>query len=250
MVQSHGSVYHRAESNGTTPISPHDPAMQWPAERVQHWLASNNFSRDWQETFRTLGLEGSKFLDIGRGHGSKGNVAMMHQVIFPQLAKQCTASGTGWDQNRERDEGRKLRRLVRSIVETGAASNPRAPPQRSDTGMTSAGTEGTVENSPYIGSRGMDFGSTPTTAGNGEESPGRQILLHSPVSGAIPPRRISTQHRNFTAPGLGTTPDFSEGPARSPYSREVLQGLDPKSYRVDQFYFCKHWLWSTFRPIV
>ncbi|KAI1514879.1 MAP kinase kinase kinase [Pyrenophora tritici-repentis] len=231
MVQSHGSVYHRAESNGTTPISPHDPAMQWPAERVQHWLASNNFSRDWQETFRTLGLEGSKFLDIGRGHGSKGNVAMMHQVIFPQLAKQCTASGTGWDQNRERDEGRKLRRLVRSIVETGAASNPRAPPQRSDTGMTSAGTEGTVENSPYIGSRGMDFGSTPTTAGNGEESPGRQILLHSPVSGAIPPRRISTQHRNFTAPGLGTTPDFSEGPARSPYSREVLQGLDPKSVR-------------------
>ncbi|RMZ70502.1 STE STE11 BCK1 kinase [Pyrenophora seminiperda CCB06] len=231
MVQSHGSVYHRPDSNGTTPISPHDPAMQWPAERVQHWLASNNFSRDWQETFRTLGLEGSKFLDIGRGHGSKGNVAMMHQVIFPQLAKQCTASGTGWDQNRERDEGRKLRRLVRSIVETGATSNPRAPPQRSDTGMTSAGTEGTVENSPYIGSRGMDFGSTPTTAGNGEESPGRQILLHSPVGGTIPPRRISTQHRNFTAPGLGTTPDFSEGPARSPYSREVLQGLDPKSVR-------------------
>jgi mitogen-activated protein kinase kinase kinase len=168
MVQNHGSVYHRSESNGTTPISPHDHSMYWPAERVQHWLASNNFSRDWQETFRTLGLEGSKFLDIGRGHGSKGNVAMMHQVIFPQLAKQCTASGTGWDQNRERDEGRKLRRLVRSIVETGTTANPRAPPQRSDTGMTSAGTEGTVENSPYIGTRGMDFGSTPTTAGNGE----------------------------------------------------------------------------------
>jgi hypothetical protein len=200
--------------------------MQWPAERVQHWLASNNFSRDWQETFRTLGLEGSKFLDIGRGHGSKGNVAMMHQVIFPQLAKQCTASGTGWDQNRERDEGRKLRRLVRSIVETGTTSNPRGPPQRSDTGMTSAGTEGTVENSPYIG-KGQDFGSTPTTAGNGEESPGRQFPMHSPAA-ANPPRRISTQQRNFTVPGLGPTPDFSEGPARSPYSREVMQGLEPR----------------------
>ncbi|KAH8644156.1 MAP kinase kinase kinase [Alternaria alternata] len=231
MVQNHGSVYHRSESNGTTPISPHDHSMHWPAERVQHWLASNNFSRDWQETFRTLGLEGSKFLDIGRGHGSKGNVAMMHQVIFPQLAKQCTASGTGWDQNRERDEGRKLRRLVRSIVETGTTANPRAAPQRSDTGMTSAGTEGTVENSPYIGTRGMDFGSTPTTAGNGEESPGRQLLLHSPGGSTNPPRRISTQQRNFTVPGLGPTPDFSEGPARSPYSREVLQGLDPKSVR-------------------
>ncbi|RAR04647.1 camp-dependent protein kinase [Stemphylium lycopersici] len=230
MVQNHGSVFHRPDSSGTTPISPHDASMQWPAERVQQWLATNNFSRDWQETFRTLGLEGSKFLDIGRGHGSKGNVAMMHQVIFPQLAKQCTASGTGWDQNRERDEGRKLRRLVRSIVETGAVSNPRPPPQRSETGMTSAGTEGTVENSPYIGSRGMDFGSTPTTAGNGEESPGRQMILPSP-SAANPPRRISTQQRNFTVPGLGPTPDFSEGPARSPYSREVLQGLDPKPIR-------------------
>ncbi|USP73100.1 hypothetical protein yc1106_00374 [Curvularia clavata] len=231
MAQSHGSVYYRTESSGTTPISPHDASMQWPAERVQQWLASNGFSRDWQETFRTLGLEGSKFLDIGRGHGSKGNVAMMHQVIFPQLAKQCTASGTGWDQNRERDEGRKLRRLVRAIVETGPSHSYRPPPQRSDTGMTSAGTEGTVENSPYLGSRGMDFGSTPTTAGNGEESPGRQLFVHSPGATTNPPRRISIQQRNFTVPGLGPTPDFSEGPARSPYSREVLQGLDVKQVR-------------------
>jgi hypothetical protein len=89
-----------------------DAAIQWTAERVQIWLANNGFSRDWQETFKTLGLEGSRFLDIGRGHGSKGNVAMMHQVIFPQLYRQCIASGTGWDQNRERGEGRKLRRLV------------------------------------------------------------------------------------------------------------------------------------------
>lgn len=155
---------------------------------------------------------------------------MMHQVIFPQLAKQCTASGIGWDQARERDEGRKLRRLIRSIVETGTSSNARQP-QRSDTGLTlaSAGTEATVENSPFMGKR-MDFGSTPTTAGNGEESPGRQLLVHSPGTGSSMPRRISTQpQRNFTAPGLGTTPDFSEGPARSAYSKEVLRDLEPSS---------------------
>lgn len=227
--QHQGSVF-RPDSNGATPISPHEASAQWPAERVQLWLAGNGFSSDWQQTFKTLGLEGSRFLDIGRGHGSKGNVAMMHQVIFPQLAKQCTASGTGWDQNRERDEGRKLRRLVRSIVETGTSSNGRNP-QRADTGLTlaSAGTEGTVENSPYIGSR-MDFGSTPTTAGNGEESPGRQLLVQSPGANAAPniPRRISTQ-RNFTVPGLGPAPDFSEGPARSAYSKEVLRDLEPRS---------------------
>lgn len=223
--QTHGSVYHRVESTGTTPISPHDASAQWPQDRVQIWLASNGFSRDWQETFKTLDLYGSRFLEIGRGHGGKGNVAMMHQVIFPQLAKQCTASGVGWDQARERDEGRKLRRLVRAIVETGSSSSVRLP-QRSDTGMTlaSAGTEGTLENSPYLGTR-MDFGSTPTTAGGGEESPGRHVL-NSPGS-TNAPRRRSTQ-RTFTAPALGPPPDYNESTSRSAYSKEVLRDLDSK----------------------
>lgn len=225
--QKTSSVFHRPDGHGATPASPNDASAQWPVERVQIWLANNGFSRDWQEAFKTLGLEGTRFLDIGQGHVSKGNVAMMHRVIFPQLSKQCTASGTGWDMNRERDEGRRLRRLVRAISEAGSASNSREPP-RSDTGMTlpSAGTEGGVENSPYLG----HFGSTPTTAGNGEESPGRQMLLHSPGTAPNLPRRISTQ-RNFTVPGLGPHPDFSEGPARSAYSKEVLRDLDPMSKR-------------------
>jgi hypothetical protein len=230
--QTHGSLYYRGDSTGTTPISPHDASLQWPPDRVQIWLASNGFSRDWQETFKTLGLEGSRFLEIGRGHGGKGNVAMMHQVIFPQLAKKCTESGTGWDQNRERDEGRKLRRLVRAIVETGSSNNVRIPP-RSDTGMTlqSAGTENTLQNSPYLGT-GMDFSSTPTTAGGGEDSPGRQMPLQSPASTTSAPRRISTQ-RNYTVPGLGPPPDYTEtsnqSHHRSAFSKEVLQGLDSKS---------------------
>ncbi|ORX97284.1 hypothetical protein BCR34DRAFT_607328 [Clohesyomyces aquaticus] len=226
--QTHGSIYrHTAESTGTTPISPHDASLQWPPDRVQVWLASNGFSRDWQETFKTLDLYGSRFLEIGKGHGVKGNVAMMHQVIFPQLAKQCTASGTGWDQNRERDEGRKLRRLVRSIVETGTSSNARIP-TRQDTGMTlaSAGTENTLETSPYLGGR-MDF-STPTTAGGGEDSPGRQMPLNSPGSSTAP-RRISTQ-RNFTVPALGPPPpDYNEASGRSAYSKEVLRELGSSS---------------------
>jgi hypothetical protein len=224
LPQKSSSVFHRGDANGLTPVSPHDASVQWPGDRVQIWLANNGFSRDWQETFKTLGLEGSRFLDIGRGHGSKGNVAMMHQVIFPQLHRQCMTSGTGWDQNRERDEGRKLRRLVRSIVETGSSSNGRVAP-RSDAGLTlvSAGTEGGVENSPYLGNR-MDFGSTPTTAGNGEESPGRSLLVHSPGASTSIPRRKS---RNFTVPTLGTQPDLSDAPTRSAYSKEVLRDLDP-----------------------
>ena len=220
-MQNH--TYHRPDG----PVSPPINSPQWPAETVQRWLADNGFSKDWQETFRTLGLEGNRFLDIGRGHGSKGNVAMMHQVIFPQLAKQTTASGTGWDQNRERDEGRKLRRLVRQIVETGS-SGPVRVPQRTDTGVTvpSAGTDGGVEHSPFMPPGPLNFGSTPTTAGNGEESPGRHTLLHSPSTSG-PPRRISTQPRNFTVPTIGPPPDYSDN--RSAFSKEVLQGLEPNT---------------------
>jgi hypothetical protein len=223
-MQNHTNAYHRPDGPASPPLT--EP--QWPAETVQRWLADNGFSKDWQETFRTLGLEGSRFLDLGRGHGSKGNVAMMHQVIFPQLAKQTTASGTGWDQNRERDEGRKLRRLVRQIVETGSSGPVRAP-QRTDTGVTgSAGTDGGVEHSPFMPPNIPGFGSTPTTAGNGEESPGRHMLLHSP-SASGPPRRISTQQRNFTVPTIGPPPDYSEG--RSAFSKEVLRDLEPNTKR-------------------
>lgn len=218
---SHGSLYYREHSAGVTPVSPHDAGLQWPMERVQSWLVQNGFSRDWQETFRALEISGNRFLEIGRGHGSKGNVAMMHQVIFPQLAKQCSKSGIGWDQSRERGEGQKLRRLVHAIVEAGPSGSVR-PPNRSDTALSlaSASTEGTVENSPYIGGH---FGSTPTTAGNGEESPGFPVL-HSP--GAGPSHRTSTG-RNFTVPtlGLGPHPEYSDV-VRSPYTRDVLQGLN------------------------
>ena len=209
-MQNHSNAYHRPDG----PVSPPITEPQWPAERVQRWLADNGFSKDWQETFRTLGLEGSRFLDIGRGHGSKGNVAMMHQVIFPQLAKQTTASGTGWDQNRERDEGRKLRRLVRHIVETGS-SGPVRVPQRTDTGATvpSAGTDGGVEHSPFMPPIPSGFGSTPTTASNGEQSPDINKLLHSP-SASGPPRRISTQQRNFTVPTIGPPPDYTDSRAK------------------------------------
>lgn len=41
---------------------------------------------------------------------------MMHQQVYPSLARECTRSGTGWDQAREREEGKRMRRLIRGIV--------------------------------------------------------------------------------------------------------------------------------------
>jgi mitogen-activated protein kinase kinase kinase len=95
---------------------PPEMAAQWPLDTVLIWLARNQFSKDWQETFKALNLHGSQFLEIGTMHGGRGSVGMMHKRVYPRLKAECIDIGTGWDDGRERDEGRRLRRLIRSIV--------------------------------------------------------------------------------------------------------------------------------------
>lgn len=95
---------------------PPEIAAQWTMENVISWLSQNQFSKDWQETFKGLNLCGVQFLELGSAHGGRGNFGMMHQKVYPRLAQECTQSGTGWDQPREREEGKRMRRLIRSIV--------------------------------------------------------------------------------------------------------------------------------------
>lgn len=102
-----------------------DIAAQWPLDTVLIWLAKNQFSKDWQETFKALNLQGTHFLELGSGHGGRGNFGMMHQQVYPKLAQECTNSGTGWDQPREREEGKRMRRLIRTIVIGRPADTPK-----------------------------------------------------------------------------------------------------------------------------
>jgi len=95
---------------------PRELAAQWPLTRVLDWLQANGFSKDWQKTFEGLNLHGARFLELGSGQHGRGNFGMMHQQVYPRLAQECTSSKTGWDQPREREEGKRMRRLVRSIV--------------------------------------------------------------------------------------------------------------------------------------
>lgn len=218
------------------PLSPSDPAFQWPLDRVLIWLATNGFSNDWQETFKQLDLHGSTFLDLGRGHGNKGNVAMMHQTIFPKLAEISQASGTTWELSRDRDEGKRLRRLVRSIVDNGGhPTSARLPNRRTSRtfgpSTTSAGTEGTMENSPNLG-QSAEFSSTPSTAGADGESPGKhgQLGFHSPAT-SNPTRRLSAQ-RVVTVPSL-SQPDYVSETSnnRSVYTEKILrQGFSSKRH--------------------
>ncbi|RWA09194.1 hypothetical protein EKO27_g5903 [Xylaria grammica] len=102
--------------NDQTVPSPSELSTKWPLDQVLSWLAANGFSKDWQETFKTLNLHGDDFLDLGGAYGGRGKFAKMHQVIFPQLALECGRSGTGWDQSHQREEGKRIRRLIRYLA--------------------------------------------------------------------------------------------------------------------------------------
>lgn len=113
---SHSRGLSNASSSvGSSSVHP-DMVAQWPLDTVLLWLAHNHFSKDWQETFKGLNLHGLRFLELGSLHGGRGNFGMMHQKVYPRLAQECANSGTGWDQPREREEGKRMRRLIRAIV--------------------------------------------------------------------------------------------------------------------------------------
>ena len=151
-----------------------DPAGQWTLDRVLVWLGANDFSADWREVFKELNIHGVAFLDLGSANGGRGNFNVMHNHVYPALAKQCTRSGTGWDQAREREEGKRMRRLIRRVAESIIAEQERTGHGRKSSMqlLPSAGTEGTIEGSPNL--------TTPSTAGAGEESPGTANYFRTP----------------------------------------------------------------------
>ena len=219
---------HPPDTNSVrTPTTPDDGGQYWPLDKVLLWLAQNSFSKDWQETFQALDLHGSQFLDIGKGHGGHGNVGMMHERIFPQLNKECKASGTTWDQARERAEGKRLRRLVQRIVKEGnhglaimRVSNRRG----SHSVQANAGADSRHGgDSPSVG-RSEPVSSTPTTAGGGEESPGLPMPANFQPSGGVGSRRFSA-HRTVTIPQSNQDMGLSETGNRSAFSESILKGL-------------------------
>ncbi|KAI0205893.1 hypothetical protein F4808DRAFT_408222 [Astrocystis sublimbata] len=115
----------RSNAPATHADIPPELAAKWPLDHVLLWLAANSFSKDWQETFKGLDLHGARFLELGSQRGGRGNFGMMHQMVYPRLAQECANSGTGWDQTRERDEGKRMRRLIRSLA-TGKSSEPKS----------------------------------------------------------------------------------------------------------------------------
>lgn len=104
----------------------------WPQPAVISWLEENSFSAEWQSTFRKLNIHGAEFVALESG----SSIRKMLTVIYPQLAKQCSDSGKGWDQSRERAEGFRLRKLLREMPVgdkyEGETSNEEKPKKEYD----------------------------------------------------------------------------------------------------------------------
>lgn len=227
-VASVGGHRYTNSNNSSTLLSPSDPSLQWPIERVLTWLASNGFSNDWQEAFRNLDIQGADFLELGRGNGGRGNFGMMHQMVFPRLARECSKSGIGWDQAREREEGKRMRRLIRKIAEE--STKPNHLGRESSQVLPSASTDGGLEHSPNLG-RQDGFVNTPSTAGGGEESPGRQMVFRSPGPGFT--QRMLSNSRRSTAPLVANPGNESSNSDaglglqnRTGFTRSILNGIN------------------------
>ncbi|ETN45333.1 uncharacterized protein HMPREF1541_09164 [Cyphellophora europaea CBS 101466] len=197
----------RAQSAAVSLSATSALAAQWPLDKVLSWLAANNFSTDWQETFRQLKLDGADFLDLGKGANGRGNLGMMHSKVYPQLARVCsgnkTGNKTGWDQSREREEGKRLRKLISRLGDDGPPSAGSGHRRRESGVLGSASTEGTLEGSPHLGQS--------------------EFATASPVGiGPFGPR--GSQGRSSTLPVMPRGPSSSSTPVdnRGEYTRNIL----------------------------
>jgi mitogen-activated protein kinase kinase kinase len=203
-----------SQSLATGPLSPSDPGYQWPLERVINYLAQNGFSQEWVDAFRDLELSGNNFLDIGRG--TRSNLPMMHNIVYPYLQQKLRPN---YNATQEHAQGKKLRRMIQRLLEQSgdpSSNTSLAPSQhRREQSLNSAGTDGTVETSPGI-STGYNT-LTPTTAGASDDSP------H--------PGGQPTQWQQRRASSSRPINDFINDSGRSQWSQDALSQIGSRTSR-------------------
>lgn len=202
-------------SNATTNPSsiPPEIAAQWPLDTVLMWLAKNNFSKDWQETFRGLNLYGAQFLELGTSHGGRGNLSLMHKQVYPRLIHETTSSGTGWDPAREREEGKRMRRLLRN-VNSGKPSESYGMGNYHTHNRRESGTSAPPASLP---SAGTDQAESPNVSARNVDTPRQRLMYEQPLQTPGPgfsAKRYS-QSRSTTMPTLNNNTMSSDSGHRS-----------------------------------
>ncbi|KAL7938768.1 Pkinase domain-containing protein [Trichoderma chlorosporum] len=238
-----------APTTATAPSTiPPEIAAQWPLDKVLLWLAQNQFSKDWQETFRYLNLYGAQFLELGSAHGGRGNFGMMHQRVYPRLAQECTNSGTGWDQPKEREEGKRMRRLIRSVVTGRPVEASKAMPAHSrkestassqPSNLPTAGSDATdIAESPIVpppnsiaSRRFSQTRSTTMPPANGTETNHRTVLKNLELGRQSPTAEQAASPGGSPAPQptlfhSATTPILSSSPSSSKFTHRSRNSTD------------------------
>ncbi|KAK4063350.1 uncharacterized protein Triagg1_9501 [Trichoderma aggressivum f. europaeum] len=247
-AQAKGPNVPSAPTTATAPSTiPPEIAAQWPLDTVLLWLAQNQFSKDWQETFRSLNLYGAQFLELGSAHGGRGNFGMMHQRVYPRLAQECTNSGTGWDQPREREEGKRMRRLIRSVVTGRPVEASKAVPAH---GRKESTASSQPSNLPTAGSDAADniespivppnsiaarrFSQTRSTTmppANGTDANHRAVLKSLELGRQSPTGEHAASPGGSPAPQptlfhSATTPILSSSPSSSKFTHRSRNSTD------------------------
>ncbi|KAL4924306.1 putative MAP kinase kinase kinase (Bck1) [Aspergillus undulatus] len=221
------SSSHRYNNSNTTVggMSSSEAAVQWPLDRVLIWLARNGFSHEWQETFKTLEIEGADFLELGHGQNGRPNLGKLHNVVYPQLNKECDANGTTFDMTREREEGKRMRRLIRQIHDDAGPDSGAAFHRQHDfeDGQGSA-PDDPPDHSPRLVHSAQVPGSPNLNPANLSSSPNLKALKVTQAS----------KQRSFTTPGsishdsasaeLAMTEGHTMFP-RSDFTRDVLSNI-------------------------
>ncbi|KAJ4861891.1 protein kinase domain-containing protein [Trichoderma breve] len=212
--QAKGPNAPNAPTTATAPSTiPPEIAAQWPLDKVLLWLAQNQFSKDWQETFRSLNLYGAQFLELGSAHGGRGNFGMMHQ------------------RPREREEGKRMRRLIRSVVTGRPVEASKAVPAHSRKESTASSQP---SNLPTAGSDAADnIESTTMPPANGTDANHRAVLKGLELGRQSPSAEHAASPGGSPAPQptlfhSATTPILSSSPSSSKFthrSRNKAIGL-------------------------
>ncbi|KAF4443402.1 STE/STE11/BCK1 protein kinase [Fusarium austroafricanum] len=99
-------------ASSSTISTPLESASQPPLDTALMWSAKNQSPRGRQGIFNAPNTHGTQSL----GPRTDRDCGNSNQQVYPKIARECTDSGTSWGQPREREEGKRMRRLIRSIV--------------------------------------------------------------------------------------------------------------------------------------
>ncbi|KAL1884135.1 hypothetical protein VTK73DRAFT_6804 [Phialemonium thermophilum] len=249
-LQGHGVS--TATSSMAQSAIPPALAAQWTMDKVIQWLQVNQFSKNWQETFKALNIHGAQFLELGGRHAGRGNFGKMHQQVYPRLAKECQKSGTRWDQPHEREEGKRMRRLIRAILNGGTSDTAKLSPLDGRTesalttsskgqGQDSADSPNTPVNAPGPGlvvrRNSQSRGSGVSTLGNNiaASESNHRILMRNIENDGTRRHSPSASESGEASSFRGISAFAKESPTGSPQLPSSLSGNASASPRSSRF---------------